>query len=219
MHSSSVVSQDANLKEDRAEVLARNIVSRETTDKLDRLVELTLQWQRSINLIAPSTVSHIWTRHIEDGLWLDHVAGRQSLWVDIGSGGGFPGLVLAITASANPGTKVAMIESNAKKCAFLRTVVRELALPAEVHCQRIESSAAVVEAATAVSARALASLPDLLNLVAPNLNKEAVCYFFKGRAHQQEIDEASANWRFSMVKHSSTVEVDSVILELRSVEA
>lgn len=204
-------------RSDRAEVLSRWTVSRETATRLDAYEALTQQWQKHINLIAPSTLGHIWTRHIEDGLWLDKVAGPQLRWVDIGSGGGFPGLVLACLAAEREGASVELVESSGKKCAFMRTVIRELGLPARVHCGRIENSGAVLAGASAISARALASLDALLGLVSPHIGQEVVCYFLKGRAHDEEIASASAHWRFAMVKHSSRAEPESVILALQDI--
>jgi len=210
---------DAKLAEERSLVLSRHGVSRETVEKLDAYVELLRQWQTRINLISPSTVPEIWTRHLEDGLWLSHLARNATRWVDLGSGAGFPGLVLAITLCGREGGEMHLVESNTKKAAFLRTVIRELQLPAEVHPDRIEECGAVIAGAQAVSARALASLAELFTLVAPHLAPEATCWFPKGRNHEEEIAAASAHWRFDMVKHKSEIEDGSVMLEIRRLEA
>lgn len=203
------------LAAEREEVLARFDVSRETAERLDVFVDLLLLWQKRINLIAESTVPSIWTRHIADSLDLCALAGRRSPWLDLGSGGGFPGIVKAI---ASPDTSVELVESNGKKAAFLRTVIRELGLDAAVHAQRIEDSGTLLAAASAVSARALAPLETLLSLVWRDLSPGAVCYFMKGREHEREIAEASAHWRFTMVKHSASFGAGSVILEIRDIE-
>ncbi|KHJ53508.1 hypothetical protein LA66_16275 [Aureimonas altamirensis] len=197
-------------------VLDRWPVSRETRDRLVTYASLVRTWQKHINLVAPSTLPTLWSRHIDDGLWLDSVAGPVKHWADIGSGGGFPGLVLACLAAERPGHHVDLVEANAKKSAFLRTVIRELSLPANVHCQRIEAAGAVLEQAGAISARALASLDILLGLVAPSIEPKTVCYFLKGRAHEREVADATAHWHFDMVKHPSRTEAESVILEIRN---
>ncbi|WP_245283074.1 16S rRNA (guanine(527)-N(7))-methyltransferase RsmG [Aureimonas altamirensis] len=201
---------------DMMAVLDRWPVSRETRDRLVTYASLVRTWQKHINLVAPSTLPTLWSRHIDDGLWLDSVAGPVKHWADIGSGGGFPGLVLACLAAERPGHHVDLVEANAKKSAFLRTVIRELSLPANVHCQRIEAAGAVLEQAGAISARALASLDILLGLVAPSIEPKTVCYFLKGRAHEREVADATAHWHFDMVKHPSRTEAESVILEIRN---
>ncbi|SHJ98594.1 16S rRNA (guanine527-N7)-methyltransferase [Aureimonas altamirensis DSM 21988] len=200
--------------DDMKAVLERWPVSRETQDRLAAYAALVRTWQKHINLVAPSTVPTLWSRHIEDGLWLDEVAGPVQHWVDIGSGGGFPGLVLACFAAERAGHHVDLVEANAKKSAFLRTVIRELALPATVHCQRIEAAGPVLGRADAISARALASLDSLLGLVSPSIQPKTVCYFLKGRAHEGEVADATAHWHFDMVKHPSRTEAESVILEI-----
>ncbi len=212
---SSAKQQPDNISDKNA-VLNRWSVSRETEARLSAYADLVRTWQKHINLVAPSTMPTLWSRHIEDGLWLDGVAGSIKRWVDVGSGGGFPGLVLACLAADRPGNHVDLIEANAKKSAFLRTVIRDLSLPATVHCQRIEAAGQVLEGAGAVSARALASLDNLLGLVTPAIHSKTVCYFLKGRAHEAELIDATAHWRFDMVKHSSRTEAESVILEIRN---
>lgn len=209
---------DAKLAEERALVLSRHAVSRETGERLDAYVALLRTWQKSINLVSPATIPEIWTRHVEDGLVLGERAKGVSRWADLGSGAGLPGLILAILLADREGAMVHLVESNAKKAAFLRTVARELALPATVHASRIEDCRAVLAGVEAISARALASLDDLFGLVAPHAGPETVYWFLKGRAHESEITDAAAHWRFDMVKHASPVEDGSVLLEIRSLE-
>ncbi|MBB3950978.1 16S rRNA (guanine(527)-N(7))-methyltransferase RsmG [Aureimonas jatrophae] len=208
---------EAKLTEERALVLSRHGVSRETVERLDRFVALLRQWQARINLVSPATVPEIWTRHVEDGLILGQLARRHLRWADIGSGAGLPGLVLAILMAEREGGHVDLIEANAKKAAFLRTVQRELQLPATVHAARIESCGAVLAKVDAVSARALAPLDELLAMTAPHLAPGAARWFLKGRTHEDEIAKAAAQWRLDMVKHP-LVEDGSVILEIRSAE-
>lgn len=201
------------LAADRGTVLSRNAVSRETVERLDAYSALLLRWQTSINLVAPSTLPAIWTRHLEEGLFLDRLIARSSFVVDLGSGGGLPGLVLALCRSEGDGP-VELVESNGKKAAFLRTVIRELGLRATVHAERIEEAGSVLAKADAVTARALASLDTLCGFVVPLIRSDAICWFPKGRGSDEEIAEASAHWRFDMVKHPSPVTPDSVVLEL-----
>ncbi|RIY02779.1 16S rRNA (guanine(527)-N(7))-methyltransferase RsmG [Aureimonas flava] len=209
---------EAKLAEERALVLSRHGVSRETLERLDAYVALLRTWQARINLVSPATIPEIWTRHVEDGLVLGERARGTVRWADLGSGAGLPGLVLGILVADREGAEVHLVESNAKKAAFLRTVARELALPVTVHAARIEDCGAVLSAVQAISARALASLDDLFALVAPHAAPDAVFWFLKGRAHESEIAEAAAHWRFDMVKHASPVEDGSVLLEIRSLE-
>lgn len=206
-----------DLSADREACLRSRNVSRETLDRLDRYVALLLAWQAKTNLVAPSTLPRIWTRHIADSLQFAAAAPGIVRWADIGSGGGFPGLVTAILLADQPDAHVALVESTEKKAAFLRLVIRELGLPAKVHASRIEVAGDVLSKADAVSARALASLDTLLGLVAGRIRPDIPCYFAKGKAHEAEIAEATAHWRFSVVQHSSTIEPDSVILEVRDI--
>ncbi|MEH6721451.1 MAG: 16S rRNA (guanine(527)-N(7))-methyltransferase RsmG [Aurantimonas endophytica] len=206
-------SQDlaALLAEDRARVLEQFTVSRETLARLDRYVDLLVTWQTRVNLIAASTIGEIWTRHVADSLSLERRLPPFQRAVDLGSGAGFPALVIA---SARPGATVDLIESNAKKAAFLRTVQRETGLCGTVHAARIEDCGAALASADIVTARALASLDQLLGFVAPYIAPSARCFFAKGRSHEQEINAATAHWRFSMVKHESELEDGSVVLEI-----
>ena len=204
----------------RGMVLSRNTVSRETLDRLDAYVALLRIWQARINLVAPSTLNELWPRHIEEGLVLwPRIPTAADKLVDLGSGAGLPGLVLAILLAERGAGSIALVESNGKKAAFLRTVIRELDLPAEVHAKRIEACGGLLAAANIVTARALAPLDLLFGMVAPHIGPTTICLFPKGRTHQGEIEAASAHWRFDMVKHFSLNEPDSVILEIRNLQA
>lgn len=203
----------------RAGVLLRRNVSRETADRLDRYEALLRQWQRRTNLVAPSTLEDLWVRHFEEGLILaTFVPAEAERIVDLGSGGGLPGLVLAILVAEAGRGHVDLVESNGKKAAFLRTVARELALPCTVHDARIEDCSPLIGRADVVTARALASLDTLFGFVAPTLPSPAVCLFPKGRTHEAEIAEASRAWRFAMVKHELTTDPGSVVLEIRGIQ-
>jgi 16S rRNA (guanine527-N7)-methyltransferase len=202
---------------ERTAFIERYDVSRETLGRLDRFVELLLAWQAKTNLVAPSTLPQLWSRHIADSMAFVDLAPEALRWVDIGSGGGFPGIVTAILLKDRADAEVHLVESTEKKAAFLRLVIRDLALPAKVHAVRIETADAVLSRAQAVSARALARLDTLLGMVAGRIDPTIPCFFAKGRGHLEEIEEASAHWRFSVVKHSSKVEPDSVILDVRDI--
>ena len=157
---------------DRDRALALTPVSRETLERLDRFVALLLTWQRTTNLIAPSTVSHLWMRHVTDSLQLLDLAPEARVWVDLGAGGGFPGLVIACALAGRPGAHVHLVESNNKKAAFLREVQRVTETPVSVHAARIEDFVMSFEGpADVVPARAVAPLKSLLDQCFPLLGK------------------------------------------------
>lgn len=202
--------------EGRQWFIGRFAVSRETQARLDLFVQLLSEWQARINLVAPSTLGGVWHRHIADAISLEHRLPAFSQAVDLGSGGGLPGLVIA---ACRPEAAVDMVESSGKKAAFLATAQREMGLAGRVHAKRIEEAGAVLRSADIVTARALAPLSNLLGLVAPHISRETRCFFAKGRSHEQEISDAAAHWRFSMIIHESEVEDDSVVLEVSEIVA
>jgi 16S rRNA (guanine527-N7)-methyltransferase len=194
-----------DLSTDRQNALAMFDVSRETIARLDRFVELLLVWQGRTNLISPSTIPSLWTRHVADSLQLLQLAeatpprageGRVGgIWLDLGSGGGFPGIVIACALADVPGTQIHLIESNMKKASFLREAVRETKVPGIVHAARIETLVPVLGAAADyVTARALAPLPDLLEMVAPFLKKGAKAFLLKGQDLDIELTKATKHW-------------------------
>jgi len=192
--------RSGDLREDREIALAAFDVSRETAARLDRFVDLLLNWQRRMNLIAPSTIPLVWTRHVADSLQLlDLVQAPQArprVWLDLGSGGGFPGIVIACALADIPGAQVHLVESNLKKAAFLREAIRETNAPGTVHAARIELLAPAL-AATAVdyvTARALAPLPDLLEMIAPFVKKGAKALLLKGQDLDHELTESTKHW-------------------------
>lgn len=185
----------AALAADRARAQELIAVSRETLALLDRLVALLLEWQQTRNLIAASTIPNIWTRHVADSFQLLDLAPKARLWMDLGSGGGFPGLVLACALKERSGAEIHMVESIAKKCAFLQAVTDELSLPARIHCERAEKLIPTVPSRPdVVTARALAALPKLLSLTFPLLKKGALGLFPKGQDVGAELTEASKYW-------------------------
>ncbi len=147
-----------------------------------------LEWQQTRNLIAASTIPNIWTRHIADSLQLLDLAADAKIWVDLGSGGGFPGLVLACALADRAGAKVHLVESTAKKCAFLQAAADDLRLPAAIHCERVENfTRAFPSKPDVVTARALAPLPKLLDLAFPLLKRGAKGLFLKGQDVVSEL--------------------------------
>jgi len=210
---------------DRARALVFTPVSRETLERLDRFVALLLTWQRTTNLIAPSTVLNLWTRHIADSLQLLSFVPDARIWVDLGAGGGFPGLVIACALADRPGAHVYLVESNHKKAAFLREGQRLTAAPATVHATRSEEFVASFEGrADVVTARALAPLKPLLDQCFPLLGKNgAVGLFPKGRHAELELREARESaamqgWAMAAALVPSRIEPAGHIVVIRDVE-
>ncbi len=187
-------------------------VSRETRARLDAFAALLLRWNSRINLVSRGDEADISSRHIDDSLQLLNLipSGTQRA-IDLGSGAGFPGLVLAIA------TRIPfdLVESDQRKCAFLREAARATQAPAKVHARRIE--AANLEPATLITARALAPLKTLLGLAAPLLAKGGVCIFPKGESADREIEEASAAWTMRIERIISRTDRSGVILRISEV--
>jgi 16S rRNA (guanine527-N7)-methyltransferase len=186
---------DASSSEDRAQAIALigDAVSRETWERLDGYAELLRKWQKATNLIAPSTLPVLWTRHIADSLQLIPLAPAARRWVDLGAGAGFPGL--AIACALGESGQVHLVESNQKKAGFLREAARTLALPAIVHAGRIEEFVAgVADGFDVVTARALAPLEKLVGYADPLLKKGAIGMFPKGQDVEAELTQASKSW-------------------------
>lgn len=179
---------------------AEDRFSAQILQKLDLYQQLLVKWQKTINLVAPSTLDQIWERHIVDSLQLLAHAGDWTHWVDIGSGGGFPGLVVAI-AGAAPGREIHLIESDKRKAAFLKNVSRETLTPVHVHCARIEQALPELverEKFDVISARALAPLEKLVALAQPALEKGATGLFLKGKEWSSELTHFSSSGKFSI---------------------
>ena len=183
------------LAADRARALALTPVSRETAERLERFAAALLAWQERTHLIAPSTVPHLWTRHITDSLQLIDLAPDARVWVDVGSGGGFPGLVIACALADHAATAVHLVESNVKKAAFLREAQRITHAPAVIHGARMEAVILSLERADVVCARAVAPLGALLALCFPLMEKtKSLGLFPKGRNAEVELREAAQMW-------------------------
>lgn len=209
-----------DLSADRAQAQKLVNVSRETFERLDRFVEVLLRWQQHTNLIASSTINQLWTRHIADSLQLLELATQAKLWVDLGSGGGFPGLVLACALAEKPGAVVHLVESKAKKCAFLREAAAAAGVTVVVHCQRIEDFAVHFrERPDVVTARALKPLPELLNLAYPLLKKGAKGLFLKGQDVGAELTQASKCWSIQADLIPSRTNTRGRIVVIESLES
>ncbi|MBM3603504.1 MAG: 16S rRNA (guanine(527)-N(7))-methyltransferase RsmG [Alphaproteobacteria bacterium] len=191
-------------------------VSRETLDQLDHYRQLVNKWNPAINLVASNTLKDFHQRHVEDCLQLAEIsAGETGKWVDLGSGGGLPGIVLAISLQKT-NLYFKLIESDKRKSAFLRTVIRELSLNnIEVLNDRIEETDP--ETADMVSARALAPLPRLLPLVLHHMSPTGTAWLMKGRNWEAECKEASQHWKFDLDVFPSRTDPDAAILKVTGV--
>jgi 16S rRNA (guanine527-N7)-methyltransferase len=189
------VALSPELAADRSRALSLTPVSRETLDRLDRFVGVLLEWQQRMNLIASSTEPKLWTRHIADSLQLLALAPQARIWVDLGTGAGFPGVVLACALADVAGAQVHLVERSTKKAAFLREAVHATGAPAEVHAVRlvdfVESLAVPVDV---VTARALAPLAALLAGTYPLLKTGTLGLFPKGQDVDAELTEAAKCW-------------------------
>jgi 16S rRNA (guanine527-N7)-methyltransferase len=189
-------------------------VSRETFERLIAFQAVFQKWAQRINLVSPATLPEVWHRHILDSAQLGRLHPDARHWLDLGSGGGFPGLVLAFLLADREGASIELVESNRKKASFLQSVIGEFSLPAHVHAKRIEDCWGVVENVDVVTARALAPLPLLLSLTAPWLKQGASGLFHKGRDYRSELQESAKLWRFDLIEHQSMIDQQSVVLEI-----
>jgi 16S rRNA (guanine527-N7)-methyltransferase len=204
---------------DKAAALALTPVSRETEERLERYVALLDQWQAKTNLVAPSTLPLVWTRHIADSLQLLALAPGALTWVDLGSGGGFPGMVLACAMAERSGALVHLVERNAKKAAFLREALRVSGASGMVHLADIgdyvESCPAPVDC---VTARAVAPLHTLLGYAQPLVARGAKALFLKGQDVETELTKATKYWNIKPVLHPSRSGGQGWIVELNRIE-
>ncbi len=190
-------------------------VSRETLDRLLVYAELLRRWQRRINLVGETTMADLWRRHMLDSVQLTKYIPDAAAITDLGSGAGFPGLVIAIDLDRD----VHLIESNGRKCAFLREVARETGAPAKVHHGRIQD----IEpwASRVITARALAPVTKLLELAVPFLElvsgEDPVCLFLKGARVEEELTEAGKRWHMEIDRYSSASGEAGTVLCIRGV--
>jgi 16S rRNA (guanine527-N7)-methyltransferase len=208
----------AALARDKQAALRLAPVSRETIERLDAFVALLLQWQAKTNLIAPSTLPHLWTRHIADSLQLFSIAPHLGTWIDLGSGGGFPGIVVACALSSVDG-EMHLIERNGKKAAFLREALRVTGAPGIVHPVDIADFVDSFSApADYITARAVAPLKVLVDLSAPLIARGATALFLKGQDVEAELTEATKYWKLKHRLHLSLTSPGSFIVEITSAE-
>lgn len=197
-------------------------VSRETVDKLVVYEALLRQWQKTINLVAPSTLDHVWSRHFADSAQLFALAPPDAkCWLDLGSGAGFPGLVLAIMLADRDGAKVTLVESDTRKAAFLAEVARRTGASVDIRPERIEKIATQTKLGPVdvITARALAPLPRLLELAAPAFSPQTMGLFLKGREAEAEVDAARERWAFECTLQPSLSDAGGRIVIVRALQA
>lgn len=210
-------SSDAAGSEDFA---SRFNVSRETIHRLERYAAILEDWQSWTNLVARSTLPDLWSRHFADSAQLTLLAPDARLWLDLGSGAGFPGLVVAILMAHEPGFAMHVVESNQRKCRFMAEIAAATNAPVDIHNERIEnlSPEALPETPAIVSARALAPLPRLLPLAAPFLRRGSRGLFLKGRDAKDEIDQARKAWTFDVQRHQSLTAPEASVVEVSNLK-
>ena len=191
----------------------------DTEAALKRFQCLVLRWSESINLVSSPDRQHIWNRHILDSVQMFHVKQNWGpVYLDVGSGGGFPVVPLAVLLRANGGdTRVISVESDLRKAAFLRAASRELGLCIEVIAKRVEDIAPL--GANTITARAVSNLSTLLAMVQGHLAHGGTALFPKGQSWQKEVLEARANWSFDLREHTSMTHGDSRILEVSNLHS
>jgi 16S rRNA (guanine527-N7)-methyltransferase len=203
-------------EEDRRRALRLVPVSRETGERLAAYVELLGRWRKTTNLISESTFPIVWTRHVADSAQLLALAPEARRWIDMGSGAGFPGLVIAIQLAGVPGAVVHCVESDRRKCAFLREAARATGAPAIIHPTRIEAiDPSSLEPVDAVTARALAPLPLTLKLARTWIERGATAVFPRGESARDQLaalPEASA---YAIEALPSVVNPKAAILRIR----
>ncbi len=194
-------------------------VSRETFLRLKEYEKLLFKWNAKINLVSRSTLDNFWNRHVRDSAqFFSSVSEKAGKWVDLGSGGGLPGLVVAILSDEiEPVNKLFLVEADARKAVFLKTACRELGLKVEVYNNRIEELPLM--SANIVSARALAPLKTLCLYAKNHLEKDGVAVFAKGENWKAELDEAQKKWIFNYEAVKSTLHEGSVVLVLRGIKS
>ena len=204
------------LAADRREAIRLVPVSRETEDRLAIFVECLARWRRATNLISESSFSSVWTRHIADSAQLLPLALGATRWLDMGSGAGFPGLIIAIQLTAAPGAVVHCVDSDQRRCAFLREAARATGAPAVIHPVRIESiDPKTVGAVDCVTARAFAPLLKTLEFAKPWLESGAVGLFPRGRSVFKDLEHDPPPSLFAIETFRSVLDADAAILRVR----
>jgi 16S rRNA (guanine527-N7)-methyltransferase len=200
----------------RDAVLSELSVSRETEARLQEFIGLLEKWNSAINLVSKTTMNQAWQRHILDSAQVFDHGKTAERWLDIGSGGGFPGLVVAILAKEKaPEMLVTLVESDQRKAIFLRAACQALGLRTSVLANRAEAIAP--QAADVISARALAPLPQLCAFAKRHLAPDGTAIFLKGKSFAAEIAEARKNWNFALESHPSITDPSAVVLVLKGI--
>jgi 16S rRNA (guanine527-N7)-methyltransferase len=201
-----------------SDVLGRLGVSRETIDRLKAVELLLAKWNPAINLVSKASLSDTWVRHVLDSAQLYRLApGLINHWVDLGSGGGFPGLIVAIIAAElDPRRRITLVESDQRKATFLRQAAQSVDLSVTVIADRIERIPPLN--ADVLSARALAALPELCGFADRHLAQDGLALFPKGATYKDEIAQAGRFWRFDLTVHPSETDSSAVILSLKAIE-
>lgn len=191
-------------------------VSRETMDALDQFREITLKWTRTINLVSRADRDRIWRRHIADSVGLINFLPDSGLWLDVGSGGGFPALPLALLARGRGlGVDLCMIESDGRKAAFLRTASRELGLGVRVMAIRIEDLVGRMDPPTLITSRAFATVDKTLEYVEQIVGKHTTLVLLKGRSVESELTDARKKWHMSFELMEHPLSVEGSILKIQ----
>lgn len=193
-------------------------VSRETVGRLERFVALLSEWNAVHNLLSREEVADVWLRHIADSAQLVCIAPGAIRWLDLGSGGGFPAVIIGCLLAVRPGAAVHLVESNSRKVAFLRAAKRVTGAPLSVHAGRIEDVVPALNLGVeAVTARALAPLSVLCDWAEPVVSRGAVAYFHKGADFRRELSDAALRWELDLIEHKSRIG-SGVIVEIRSMK-
>lgn len=188
---------------------SRFAVSRETFDKLSTYHDLLLLWQEKINLISPKTIHNVWERHILDSCqFASHIVPRETPIIDIGTGAGLPGIILAILGFPS----ITLVDSDQKKCVFLQEAAAKLGLETQIISQRVERIRN--HNASLIVSRALAPLHQLFTWSSPLLSPSGKCLFAKGENYAKEIEDALVGWQFDINVHPSLTHTDAKLLEI-----
>ena len=210
----SEVSAEA-LAQDREAALRLVPLSEDDQRRLTIYQDLLLRWQGMLNLVSAASLPQLWTRHIADSAQLRELAADALRWADLGSGGGFPGLVIAILLADQPGARVDLIERDKRKAAFLQTVSRETGAPAVVHSASVEQTLPTLKGVNVVTSRATAALDQLLRWSLPALQRGGTGLFLKGRSAEAEIEAISDPAQFDLSTLPSRTDPSGRIVSVR----
>lgn len=204
------------MTDDEAKAILLDRVSRETFSRLELYAALLVKWQKTINLVSPSSLGHLWNRHMLDSAQIiDHAPHGAKRWLDLGSGGGFPGLVCAaIAIDTHPELKIDLVEADLRKAAFLRETARQMGLSVGVFSRRIEDLPP--QSADVISARALAPLANLCGYAQRHLSDRGIALFQKGARYEEELETARQGWQMEVTVIPSLTDADAVLLRIEN---